>query len=71
MVKKIIYVLIFISIIVQNGFCGEENKISPSIFFEEDSFDFNTVIDGTIVLHTFILKNNGKNPLKIEKVNTD
>ena len=43
---------------------------SPSAFFPESRFEFSPVVAGIDVIHTFIVKNNGTVPLKIEKVRT-
>lgn len=42
----------------------------PKIKFEETSFDFGTVAQGTAVKHVFKFKNVGTDTLKIEKVKT-
>ena len=50
-----------------------ENEIlkSPSAFFPASSYEFEQVVDGTKVMHDFIVQNRGTAPLKIERVKTD
>ncbi|UCD89168.1 MAG: DUF1573 domain-containing protein [Desulfobacterales bacterium] len=43
---------------------------SPSAFFPESRFEFKPVVDGADVTHSFVVKNKGASPLKIEKVRT-
>ncbi len=43
---------------------------SPSALFPETRFEFKPVVDGVNVTHSFIVKNKGPAPLKIEKVRT-
>jgi len=40
----------------------------PSIFFEEESFDFGTVTQSDRLEHIFIFKNIGNEPLVIKKI---
>lgn len=49
---------------------GDENAKAPKIFFPENSFRFDPVMDGTQVSHTFVVKNQGDGPLNINKVKT-
>jgi hypothetical protein len=49
---------------------GEANAKAPIIFFPETSFQFDPVMDGTQVSHTFVVKNQGDGPLNINKVKT-
>ena len=39
----------------------------PSIHFPEPSFDFGTISQGDKVSHTFVVQNNGDEPLKLIK----
>ncbi len=43
----------------------------PSAFVPVDSYEFAPVVDGTKIIHGFIIQNKGTAPLKIEKVKTD
>ncbi|MFW6161065.1 MAG: DUF1573 domain-containing protein [Acidobacteriota bacterium] len=42
----------------------------PRIKFKEDSWDFGSVKEGTVLNHVFIFENIGDSPLQIEKVRT-
>ena len=50
---------------------GPEAPGSPSAYVSKMHYEFEPVLDGTDVLHNFILQNKGTAPLKIEKVHTD
>jgi len=39
----------------------------PVIACDQPSYDFGTVGDGTEVTHTFVVKNTGQGPLKIQR----
>jgi hypothetical protein len=49
---------------------GSENSNPPKVFFPEIAFQFEPVMDGNRVSHTFTVKNEGQGPLSIEKVKT-
>ncbi len=44
---------------------------SPSVYFPERYYTFKQVVDGTEIMHAFILQNKGDATLKINKVTTD
>jgi len=44
---------------------------SPSVYLPESHYVFEPVVDGTKIIHDFVLQNKGTTPLKIEKVKTD
>ncbi len=54
------------------GSFGVENKTpeTPSVYFPEKRYIFSPVLDGTDVIHDYILYNKGTDPLQIEKVKT-
>lgn len=54
------------------GSFGVENQTpgAPSAYFPENSYIFSPVLDGTDVIHDYILYNKGTDPLQIEKVKT-
>lgn len=68
----LIFVVIFFTMFPMAVSFGTENEIlqSPSAFFPATSYEFEPVVDGTKVLHDFIVQNRGTVPLKIEKVKT-
>ncbi len=47
-----------------------ELKNPPILTFENETFDFGTIIDGDIVTHKFKFTNTGKGPLLISAVNS-
>ncbi len=50
---------------------GQKNSESPSAYFPERYYKFKQVVDGTEIIHDFILQNKGDATLKINKVTTD
>ena len=52
---------------------SEQNKDgskSASVFFPEPSYQFDSAVDGSDVLHDFVIMNKGTDILKVEKVKT-
>jgi len=43
---------------------------SPSIVVPESRYTFQPVLDGTEIIHDFVIQNKGDGPLEIEKVRT-
>jgi len=43
---------------------------SPSIIIPESRYTFQPVLDGTEIIHDFVIQNKGAGPLEIEKVRT-
>ena len=70
---KIIFIAVIFftlfSIAVSFGSETETQK-SPSAFFPASSYEFEQVVDGTKVMHDFIIQNKGTAPLIIERVKT-
>jgi hypothetical protein len=62
---SILYFTLFAAI----GF-GAQNDAQPSALFPATSYEFSPVLDGTKVVHEFVLQNKGKAPLKVERVRT-
>ena len=50
---------------------GQKDAESPSAYFPERYYKFKQVVDGTEIMHDFILQNKGDATLKINKVTTD
>ncbi len=44
---------------------------SPSVYTKSETHQFPSVLDGTEIKHTFIIKNRGNAPLEIINVRTD
>jgi hypothetical protein len=52
-------------------FCvGAQDVTEPAVFLPETSFEFAPVLDGTKVVHDFIIQNKGTAELKVEQVKT-
>jgi hypothetical protein len=61
--------LILILVFCTNAFAempDEENK--PEAYFPENTFTFDKILEGTLVIHDFVIKNKGNAPLTVEKV---
>ena len=43
---------------------------TPSAFLPVDTWEFESVVDGTAVVHEFVIQNKGDAPLNISKVKT-
>ena len=43
---------------------------APSAFLPLDKWEFESVVDGTAVVHEFVIQNKGDAPLNISKVKT-
>jgi hypothetical protein len=50
---------------------GPKDAESPSAYFPERYYTFKQVLDGTEIIHDFILQNKGDATLNINKVTTD
>lgn len=48
----------------------DKNLQSPTAFLPETQYAFSPVLEGTEVLHDFILQNKGTAPLEVKKVRT-
>ena len=49
----------------------QKNSKSPFAYFPERNYTFKQVVDGTEIMHDFILQNKGDATLKINQVITD
>ncbi len=66
------FALAFCILFFGTGSFGVENKTpeTPSVYFPEKRYIFSPILDGTDVIHDYILYNKGTDPLQIEKVKT-
>ena len=46
----------------------EEAKEKPSVFFPESDYTFESVFEGTQVLHDFVIQNKGAEALDVKRV---
>ena len=47
-----------------------EDQARPSAFFPETRYECSAVLDGTKVVHDFVIQNKGTATLKVERVKT-
>jgi hypothetical protein len=57
--------------VVSSFGAGQKDSKSPTAYFPERHYTFKQVVDGTEIIHDFILQNKGDATLKINKVTTD
>lgn len=50
---------------------GQEASGAPSAYLPKMHYESEPVLDGTDIIHDFILQNKGTEPLKIENVHAD
>lgn len=60
---------LFMTVFAATGI-GAQNDAQPSAFFPATSYEFSPVLDGTKVIHEFVIQNKGSAPLKVENVRT-
>ena len=73
-VKRILPVVVVCYLLFcVTGFCwaGQETTGSPIAYFPEKNYIFDPVVDGTEIIHDYILQNKGSETLLVEKVTTD
>ncbi len=49
---------------------GVQDQAKPAAFFPETRYEFSAVLDGTKVVHDFVIQNKGTATLKVERVKT-
>jgi hypothetical protein len=49
---------------------GAEKDATASVFFPETLYEFSPVLDGTKVVHDFVIQNKGNGTLKVDRVKT-
>ena len=66
------FALAFCVLFSATGSFGAQDKTlqSPTAFLPETQYSFPRVLEGTEVLHDFIMQNKGTAPLEIKKVRT-
>ena len=60
---------LFLAVFAAIGICAQDDA-QPSAFFPATSYEFSPVLDGTNVVHEFVIQNKGNAPLKVENVRT-
>jgi hypothetical protein len=72
MKRNVLIILSALLILTGSAIRAEDvNTAAPSIFVENPAYEFATAIDGTQVIHEFMIQNKGRAALIIEKVKTD
>jgi hypothetical protein len=49
---------------------GAEKDATASVFFPESQYEFSPVLDGTEVVHDFVIQNKGNATLTVDRVKT-
>ncbi len=49
---------------------SSDSEKAPTAFLPETQWEFESVVDGTAVVHDFVIQNKGDAPLNISKVKT-
>ena len=49
---------------------GAEKDATASVFFPESQYEFSPVLDGTKVVHDFVIQNKGNATLTVDRVKT-
>lgn len=49
---------------------GAQDASGPSVFFPQTQHEFSPVLDGTQVVHDFVIQNKGAATLEVERVKT-
>jgi uncharacterized membrane protein YciS (DUF1049 family) len=68
-----IFVIIAIAFLLSGTTIGAENNLSvtPSVSVAQPQYNFESVVDGTQVIHDYVIQNKGATTLEIQKVKTD
>ena len=68
-----IFVMIAIAFFLAGTTIGAENNLSvtPSVSVPQPQYNFESVVDGTQVIHDYVIQNKGVTTLEIQKVKTD
>jgi hypothetical protein len=69
---KSLCIFFLFALVTANTVLAESQGVnSPSALVVKDVFEFNPVLEGTEVMHDFIIQNKGSAPLEIQNVKTD
>ncbi len=70
MMRKYLFVSIFVGVFLSTVCCwsAEGSQEGPQAYLPETVFEFDPVVDGTEIVHEFILQNRGDAPLEILKI---
>jgi len=70
---KVKIALLIVTILLGSNAIGakEETSVSPSALIVQHIYEFAPVVDGTEVVHDYVIQNKGSATLEIQKVKTD
>ncbi len=70
--KYKIFVMLTVAIFLGGNAIGAEKKTptSPSALIAQPEYEFEPVVDGTQVIHDYVIQNKGTETLEIQKVKT-
>lgn len=67
--KYLVPVILIFILVLTNAFAEKpEEKNKPEAYFPENTFTFDRILEGSDVIHDFVIKNTGNAPLAVEKV---
>jgi hypothetical protein len=69
--KTCLVAIVALLILFSSAVCfGAENDAAPSVFFPETHFEFTPVLEGSMVVHDFVIQNKGNATLNVDRVKT-
>jgi hypothetical protein len=70
---KVKLALLIVTILLESHAIGAKEKtpVSPSALIVQHIYEFAPVVDGTEVMHDYVIQNKGSATLEIQKVKTD
>jgi hypothetical protein len=69
-IKNLQFFIVCIFLLLPAGSMAQQASPSPRAVVAESTFEFKPVLEGTQVVHAFILKNQGDAPLNILKISS-
>lgn len=63
-------ILLLVMVAVGGAWADQATQPAPRLVVDETSFSFEPVVDGALVSHDFVVRNEGDEVLKINKVKT-
>lgn len=63
-------ILLLLMVAAGGAWADETTQPAPKLVVEETAFSFEPVVDGALVSHDFVVRNEGDEVLKINKVKT-
>ena len=69
--KTCLVAIVALLILFSSAVCfGAENDAAPSVFFPETQYEFSPVLEGSTVVHDFVIQNKGNATLNVDRVKT-